>query len=112
MIFSSLPLYAAATILTLNAAEIAPAPEETPPNRDEICAVQGDIARTVMTMRQKNAPISDLMAWANNAGDLAPLMRSLVLTAYDEPAYVTPANQQRAVDTFQNEVVLICYKAD
>jgi hypothetical protein len=69
------------------------------------CAIIGDIAATVMRLRQAEHPISALMVWAAEDG----LMRAIVLDAYNQPGYVTPEAQQRAEAQFANRVVRACY---
>lgn len=71
------------------------------------CAEIGEIAGNVMRLRQVEHPISVLLDWAEED----TLMRTIVLEAYSQPGYVTPAAQERAAARFENHVVKECHMA-
>lgn len=56
--------------------------------------------------------MADMMAIFNDEKDpeLRNTLRSLVIDAYERPAYSTDTNKANAVSKFQNDVYLKCVK--
>ena len=76
-----------------------------------ICPIIGELAETVMRNRQNGVSLSEMMGVANNAdGVLQPVIREMVLEAYDGPRYSVPDNQDEAVQDFRNDIELVCYQ--
>lgn len=82
------------------------------------CAQVGEVAESIMELRLKNTPMSDLMTRADetvgkgtteSALSYAAFLKGLVVAAYEKPAYVTEENRVRAVQEFRNEAELACY---
>ncbi len=78
------------------------------------CAMLGEIARAVMTSRQAELPLSDLLAQVDKAALADPEMRyawhSLIMTAYKSPSYPSEEVQRRVIAKFGNAVELACYE--
>lgn len=74
------------------------------------CVEFGDLAENIMTARQNNLPMSQLMAIADDAGpEGAELMRAVVIYAYQQPIFSTDRFKREAIATFRNEAELACY---
>ncbi|KAF0175828.1 MAG: hypothetical protein FD162_395 [Rhodobacteraceae bacterium] len=82
------------------------------------CAQVGDVAESIMQLRLKNTPMSDLMkrtdetvgkGTTESARSYAAFLKRLVVAAYEKPAYVTEENRVGAVQEFRNEAELACY---
>lgn len=97
-----------AACLCLATVSTAPA-EET----QDVCVLLGSIAQNIMTARQDERPMSDVMAVMNKDTDPAvhPYIRALILDAYRSSAYRTPENQKNAINSFRNSAELACYTA-
>lgn len=77
------------------------------------CPSLGDAAAAIMTSRQNEIPMSNVMKTVLSAipDESAPVFRSIIMMAYDQPSYRTPDNRKRAIDEFRNEIENACYKA-
>jgi len=73
----------------------------------EKCETLGNIAETLMEVRQQGVPMSNLM----NEFRGVKLMEELVIEAYKTPRYSTPRIQKRVVQDFKNEVYMECVSA-
>ncbi len=73
----------------------------------------GNIAQNIMTARQNERPISDVMQLMKHETDptVHPVIRALILDAYRLPGYSTPENQKHSIDSFRNAAELACYTA-
>nr|WP_234821768.1 hypothetical protein [Brucella canis] len=76
---------------------------------DAICGAWGRLAGKIMEMRQLEIPMSEALALSGNGAE-GTVARQLVMKAYDLPAYDTPSNQQRSIDSFRNQIELQCFK--
>lgn len=77
----------------------------------ETCDSYGQLANTIMKVRQQGAPMSSLLAIVVEGATEAhyELVRSMVIAAYKIPQYSTDDSKQREIEVFTNEVLLICY---
>ncbi len=76
------------------------------------CRTLGEAAELVMTARQANVPMSDLMDIANGLEpDAAVLFRAIVQDAYAQSAWSSPSVQASAIADFRNDVERLCYEA-
>lgn len=82
---------------------------------DAVCSASGSLAASIMLLRQQNKPLSlvmkTLLAPVEQSPDAQNIIRQLVLSAYEMPAFHTEENQQRAISDFQNTTELACYQA-
>lgn len=84
------------------------------------CPAFGNFARAVMDSRQAEVPLSKTLGIhekMNKKNDvltpaLKAYMRRIIMAAYKKPSFQSPANQQRAIDEFVNEVEVGCYNGD
>lgn len=74
----------------------------------EKCSVVGEIAQSIMELRQANMPMSELMSAFDGveAGELAKIMIS---DAYSRSSYSTEQVQNRVIAEFRNEWEYLCY---
>jgi translation initiation factor 2B subunit (eIF-2B alpha/beta/delta family) len=78
----------------------------------EFCYNIEEIARSVMSARQSNVSMSKVMKiMAENFPDNMELMRSIVIQAYEKPAYSTAQYQKREIDEYANHWATVCYMA-
>ena len=82
----------------------ATAQEMTP---DELCATFATYAEVVMKARQGGVPLGQMLDTINGE----PLLRNLVMVAYDQPRFSTETYQQEAIDVFRDNVHLGCLQA-
>lgn len=94
---------AAAALVALHALP-AQATEELSP--DQLCKRVHDQAWAFMTARQLEAPITKIMGTLDGQQELA---RTMILDAYDQPAFATKRMQERAAQAFANEWATKCY---
>ena len=80
--------------------------------QNDICAPIGGIAENIMAMRQQERAISDVIAsvTANTPEATQPIIREMILQAYERPAFSTKERQQHAVAEFRNQIELACYR--
>lgn len=80
---------------------------------DGLCSVSGQTAELIMTKRQQNVEMSNLMATIDKAEGidvLRPVFRSYVVAAYQQPAYGLESDQQKAIKKFRDDMELACLK--
>tara|TARA_R110000772_G_scaffold61612_1_gene138789 strand:- start:576 stop:890 length:315 start_codon:yes stop_codon:yes gene_type:complete len=70
----------------------------------DICVTYSDAATAVMTARQANRSVAELYKLV----DGNKLMLALIKEAYNKPFYSTETYKQREINTFTNDVFLIC----
>ncbi len=73
------------------------------------CEEFGTIATDIMTARQNNANIMNVMKIYDDHQD-APKIKALVALSYQKKAYKTAIYQQREISDFANSMMLACYK--
>ena len=80
----------------------------------EKCEALSDIATTVMKARLDGVPLSYAMGArdivAEGFEEFEELLESIVLLAYESPAYQTEAAQEHAIVEFSNQIYLWCFK--
>ncbi|BCH30291.1 hypothetical protein MesoLjLc_22210 [Mesorhizobium sp. L-8-10] len=76
----------------------------------ENCARVGDLARQLMSDRQRGIEQSKVMTNAPAVPALRELLRSMVEVAYAFPAYQTADMRDHAVTDFGNSLELACYE--
>jgi len=82
------------------------------PASSKNCVFMGEVASIIMTARQKNLPMSEVMkAMDKFSADVAPLARDMVIAAYEEPSYSTDQVKSKQLADFSNAAQLQCYKA-
>lgn len=78
---------------------------------DAFCQQLGELAKGVMRNRQIGVNMSDMMKIADSGRPEGPVLRNLIIMAYDKPQYSTDSMQASAIQEFANEIQLTCYKA-
>jgi hypothetical protein len=76
----------------------------------ETCKQTSSLAREIMQIRQKGVPESKLIDTLSSGGNEAAnrVTTQLILRAYKQPHYQTPAMQDRSVQDFENETYSAC----
>jgi hypothetical protein len=77
----------------------------------DYCGQIGDLAETVMTVRQNGAEMSGLMNIMLKEEATKVIGKQMVIDAYETPRYNMLENQKREVSEFKNEWYLLCIKA-
>ena len=72
------------------------------------CSQIGEVAESIMTSRQNEMPISELMELADKLK--TPSLKPLIIEAYKSPAYRAAGNKKNAIKKFRNQFELACYK--
>ena len=90
------------TLLSTSAFAKDVAPRNT---YDETCQRIADVARSIMTIRQQEQPLSK----AINIYE-SELGRDMVIEAYGKPVYDTEEYAQKSIDRFANKWHLYCIK--
>lgn len=70
----------------------------------DTCTGLSALANKIMEMRQENISMADM----HNVLKGNDVSIALLRDAYKKPAYSTSLNKQRAIDTFKNDVFLVC----
>jgi hypothetical protein len=73
---------------------------------ESLCPDIGDRAEEVMTFRQNNERMSEVMAKANGS----EIIRELVVAAYALPLMQVQKNKDQMIVDFRNKVELQCYQ--
>ena len=81
------------------------------PTPIEFCMGIGNRAQAIMEARQMEVPISELMSIFPEQDANDQFYREVIIEAYEEPAYLSPEAQQRAVSGFRNTWETECFKA-
>lgn len=74
----------------------------------ENCVLVGELARQVMTDRQKGIDRSTTLTFATATPDLRELLKGMAEVAYSFPAYQTPHLAEQAVAEFGDSLQLAC----
>lgn len=77
---------------------------------DAFCQQLGELAKGVMRNRQIGVNMSDMMKIADSGRVEGPVLRNLVIMAYDTPQFASDAMQADAIQEFANQIQLTCYK--
>jgi len=99
-----------AAVVMVIACLAASATQAQTPETLKVCKDVSHMARDIMEVRQKGAPMSEMME-LTAAGDLLDgINKILVVRAYDVPQFQTEPSRLRAVQEFENDSYLRCYK--
>jgi hypothetical protein len=108
LFLASMPL-AALIGITLSS---APAAAFTNEERAAFCPVMGDISANLMGARQDGKVLSDAMrGMEGSLSDplLGPIVRAMIIAAWERPRFSTQEYKDRAVVDFRNEIETQCY---
>lgn len=76
---------------------------------NDTCDAWALMAENTMRNRQTGVSLGDsLNAITGNV--VEDLLRAIILSAWSQPRYNTPAYQQRAISDFRDEQHLLCYQ--
>lgn len=87
--------------------------------RQQACKGVGSVAETIMTERQKEVPMSELidrlkaaegMGLYEGTGIDTNLLVKIITAAYKQSAYSSPEYQADMVAAFRNEIELPCFE--
>lgn len=85
----------------------------TTAERNELCAMIGELAEVTMRARQGGVPMSQLMGILGNSDapqEVASLVNSMVVMAYEQPRYRTAAVQADTVSDFRDRFEVMCFQ--
>ena len=94
-----------ALLLTI-ALAATPAVAKEEATKQDICDAYGKVAEAIMTARQGGVSMSKSMALADDNN----LVKSLVIEAYEQPAYSTESVKKKTIRDFADNFLLVCYK--
>lgn len=78
----------------------------------ELCSTIATLAENIMTARQANIPLADMMAVVNVSDpDIQKIAIAVVLEAYKQPVMRSNNTREQAIDSFKNAVEITCYRA-
>ncbi|WP_265974207.1 hypothetical protein [Brucella intermedia] len=77
---------------------------------NKYCESAGRMAELVMEARQNEQPMSTMMKLEIDP-KYSELYQSMVMSAYNQQAFLTEKNKQRAIKEFRNAAELECYKS-
>jgi len=81
------------------------------PSKSDMCHSLEKHAVSIMNYRQRDLPISGLMDIANKMSEeTQAISKSIIIAAYEHPAYQSEEYKQRAIRSFANEIATGCYK--
>ena len=75
---------------------------------NEICTGWGELAATVMEVRQSGVPLSSVLAVFP---EIVPVRRAMIMDAYDTPRYRTPRIVAEVIEDFRNDQEYKCFDA-
>jgi hypothetical protein len=89
---------------------------QTLPNSfdSSVCPMVGSLATTVMTKRQANVPMSDLMQALDKMDQSTPttrVIKTMTIQAYSVPLFSTDEAKQSEISDFANGVMVACYSS-
>jgi len=76
------------------------------------CEKFGGMAKSIMEARQSGAALSDMLKILDspNITTAGPLARAVIMEAFDQPRYNTASVQQRTINEFASQQMLMCMK--
>ena len=79
----------------------------------DLCKTFSSIAVQIMTARQQGVPMVDVLEIAaqGKSKEFNTLAKKLVVSAYEQPRFMTQQNVQRSIDKFRDQVTLDCVKS-
>lgn len=79
---------------------------------DQYCESVGRLAKVTMGLRQQGVSLSAQMKVVAGAkGNVKQIMQLVTLDAYDTPRWITDERKARAVEDFQIEWEVECYRS-
>lgn len=77
---------------------------------ESICSSVYELAKNIMTARQKEAPMPAIMKVADSIEDemTKKLTKDLIKVVYETPAYSSETMQQKEISSFANTIYLGC----
>lgn len=84
-----------------------PALAEEPKADDHVCKVLGMVAGSIMENRQMGIPLSDMLEVTP-----MPLLRQIVLLAYEKPRYYSDEVVREEIQDFRNDIEVECYRKE
>lgn len=75
-----------------------------PPGGQDMCKSFGEVAESIMTARQIEVPISEMLEITRRDQDAM----EAVLEAYQRPAYSTPEMRRKSAQRFRNDMETKC----
>lgn len=78
------------------------------------CLWVSNLAERIMKSRQNEVPMAKIMGVVSSGeapAEMRKIAKSMVIDAYESPAYSVEENKAKAVSKFQNEMYLACVKA-
>lgn len=80
---------------------------------DNVCAMYGRAAASVMTIRQAGVPLSEALSLVDQVGipEASDLLRSIVIGAYDSPMWHSDGAQARAVVEYRDQIEVVCFRS-
>jgi hypothetical protein len=76
--------------------------------KDDLCATYAELAETIMRSHQSGVSLSQVFEVMGSDSD--PLVRELVIKAYDKPRYRTDQAKNRAISDYRDFVHVECLK--
>lgn len=78
------------------------------------CLWVSNLAERIMKSRQNEVPMAKIMgvvSGGDGSKEMKLIMKSMVIDAYETPAFSTETNKAKAISQFQNDMYLGCVKA-
>lgn len=78
------------------------------------CLWVSTLAERIMKSRQNEVPMAKIMgvvSGGDGSKEMKLIMKSMVIDAYETPAFSTETNKAKAISQFQNDMYLGCVKA-
>ncbi|MGY6663206.1 MAG: hypothetical protein ACXIVO_12895 [Glycocaulis sp.] len=81
---------------------------------EDRCAALGELAQGIMQARQGGRPMSEILRATeeDRFAPLRPVIRSMVIEAYDRPQHWTDDMKREAAQRFRNDIELMCYQLE
>ena len=98
-------MFATAVVSALLFISSAPVFAETAHDR---CTFVSTVSGKIMTLRQNGSVITDVIAINNQFPELADLLNSITMVAFNVPSYAMESNKQGAITEFQNQMYMMC----
>lgn len=81
-------------------------------NDQDGCELLGSLSKAIMSARQRNMPMQDLMRdFFGDNSQFDNVARGIVIDAYETPLFNTEQNKKVAITEFQNKWYLECVKS-
>ena len=80
------------------------------PTKRDFCKSHSELIGKVMHARQAGVPLSRILEILDDGSALSELEIEMALMAYGKPRYSTERMQERAIQEFANNAMLLCMK--